>query len=104
MRSKAQQAATSPRALAQAAGEKHYFTGEPCSKGHVALRRVSNGSCVVCAREDCRERHSRFTKERKRERNAKYLERNGEAIRERRRARPAKTLNHPVGRSLRSRV
>lgn len=38
---------------ALAAGEKYYFTGKPCSKGHVAERytcSTSFGKCVICAR------------------------------------------------------
>ncbi len=33
---------------AKAAGDKTYFTGKPCRKGHIALRFVSTRSCVVC--------------------------------------------------------
>lgn len=36
------------RARAMAAGEKRYFTGKPCSHGHVAHRLCSNGMCIVC--------------------------------------------------------
>jgi len=32
-------------------GKKRYFTGEPCSKGHIAERFVSNGHCVECKKE-----------------------------------------------------
>lgn len=31
--------------------QKRYFTGEPCSKGHIAERFVSNGHCVECKKE-----------------------------------------------------
>ncbi|MBT6327143.1 MAG: hypothetical protein HOJ28_01085 [Candidatus Thioglobus sp.] len=31
--------------------QKRYFTGEPCSKGHVAERFISNGHCVECKKE-----------------------------------------------------
>lgn len=34
---------------AQARGDKRYFTGLPCSRGHVAERMTSNGTCVECA-------------------------------------------------------
>lgn len=39
-----------PRTLteARASGSKHYFTGKPCSKGHIALRRTANQNCVEC--------------------------------------------------------
>ena len=39
------------RTEAKLAGATHYFTGEPCIRGHVALRKVK-GSCVDCVRED----------------------------------------------------
>lgn len=39
------------RSEAKASGQSHYFTGKPCHKGHIALRRVKNQSCVDCNRE-----------------------------------------------------
>lgn len=33
---------------AKFAGSKFYFTGEPCNKGHIDKRYVSDGSCVSC--------------------------------------------------------
>lgn len=39
------------RKTAQATGATHYFTGLPCKRGHIALRRTK-GSCVACDRED----------------------------------------------------
>lgn len=39
------------RAEAKNLGAKHYFTGEPCKRGHVALRKAK-GSCVECVKED----------------------------------------------------
>jgi 5-methylcytosine-specific restriction endonuclease McrA len=41
------------RKEAAAAGLKHYFTGKPCHKGHVAPR-VLTGTCSECARESVR--------------------------------------------------
>lgn len=38
------------KARARARGLAFYFTGKPCSRGHVAERRVSNSTCVLCAR------------------------------------------------------
>lgn len=38
------------RAAAKAAGKKTYFTGAPCTKGHVAARYVAGGSCIECMR------------------------------------------------------
>ena len=40
-----------PRKDAQLAGQKRYFTGEPCLRGHVADRFVSTKACTVCANE-----------------------------------------------------
>ena len=37
------------RAAAKAQGAKHYFTGQPCKHGHVALRETK-GCCVECRR------------------------------------------------------
>jgi hypothetical protein len=36
------------RNLAIEHGEKRYFTGFPCIKGHIAPRHVVNGTCVEC--------------------------------------------------------
>lgn len=38
------------RAEAKLAGLKRYFTGDPCSRGHIAERQVSNKTCVDCGR------------------------------------------------------
>ena len=43
------------RADAKALGLKRYFTGEPCCKGHIAERRVSDHGCVACGREKARD-------------------------------------------------
>ena len=39
------------REVAKAQGLKRYFTGYPCSRGHVAERFVADGRCVQCKRE-----------------------------------------------------
>ena len=39
------------RAEAIAAGQKLYFTGTPCTRGHVSLRRAVSHSCCQCDRE-----------------------------------------------------
>jgi hypothetical protein len=39
------------RAHAIAEGATHYFTGSPCKRGHVALRKTK-GVCTACERED----------------------------------------------------
>lgn len=33
-------------------GSKRYFTGQPCSRGHVAERNVSSKGCLECAKEN----------------------------------------------------
>lgn len=38
------------RVMAKEQGLTRYFTGKPCSKGHIAPRLISNWSCVVCHR------------------------------------------------------
>lgn len=37
------------RTQAAAAGHKKYWTGRPCSKGHVSQRYVTSGVCCSCA-------------------------------------------------------
>ena len=39
------------RKAALAVGEKQYFTGKPCVKGHVANRRTKTGECLTCRAE-----------------------------------------------------
>jgi hypothetical protein len=39
------------RKEAKETGATHYYTGEPCSRGHVALRKTK-GSCTECLKED----------------------------------------------------
>ena len=39
---------------AQRLGLKRFFTGEPCSRGHIAQRQTSSGSCLVCHKDRMR--------------------------------------------------
>lgn len=39
---------SSLRQKAREAGEKYYFTGKPCPKGHVSKRSVAKGVCYEC--------------------------------------------------------
>jgi Autographiviridae endonuclease VII len=41
-----------PKTRSQAVTQqaKHYFTGEPCSKGHISLRHIT-GTCTKCQQE-----------------------------------------------------
>lgn len=40
-----------PRSIAQKLGLRRYFTGEPCSRGHVSERQTSTGQCRTCKSE-----------------------------------------------------
>lgn len=39
------------RAEALTSKYKHFFTGQPCFRGHISRRYVSNGACVDCLSE-----------------------------------------------------
>src|SRR6266404_2382903 len=39
----------STRAEARILGVRHYFTGKPCSRGHVAMRHLT-GTCAECGK------------------------------------------------------
>lgn len=43
-------------------GQKRYYTGRPCSKGHSAQRFTSTGGCVVCSKNYVKEYQSRLKK------------------------------------------
>lgn len=43
---------------AKAAGEKFFFTGNPCKRGHVEKRRASDRKCVACVLEKGREKYA----------------------------------------------
>lgn len=61
------------RAEAKIQGLKHYFTGKPCKRGHVAERRARNGMCAECNREQSRNfRAEPEFREREREHDRKY--------------------------------
>ncbi len=49
--------ATTP-AEAVAFGKSHYFTGNPCLRGHVVLRRAVNRMCVECAKENAAQKRA----------------------------------------------
>lgn len=36
------------RAQAKELGLKRYFTGKPCKRGHISLRRATSGQCIEC--------------------------------------------------------
>lgn len=80
------------RKEAKALGATHYFTGEPCSRGHVALRKTK-GACVECLKEDwTADNAKRALKPRTAAAKAagrRYYERNMELTKARARNRPA---------------
>ena len=80
------------RKEAQALGAKFYFTGEPCVRGHIALRKTK-GSCLECVKEDWVVDNER-RKEKPKTEAAKaagnrYYEKNRQAVIARASARPA---------------
>jgi 5-methylcytosine-specific restriction endonuclease McrA len=80
------------RKEAQALGEKFYFTGEPCVRGHIALRKTK-GACVECVKEDWAVDNERRKGKPKTTAavaaGRRYYEKNREAVIARAAARPA---------------
>ena len=74
------------RKEAKETGAKYYFTGEPCSRGHVALRKTK-GCCVDCMKEDWQkdnERRSLLPKsEASKAAGRRYYEKNKELVKAR---------------------
>ena len=70
---------------------KYYFTGKPCSRGHIALRKTK-GCCVDCMKEDWatdNERRKALPKSEAAKASGKrYYERNKEAVKARASSRP----------------
>jgi hypothetical protein len=79
------------REEAKRTGVKYYFTGKPCSRGHVALRKTK-GCCVECMKEDWvtdNERRKALPKsEASKAAGRRYYERNKDAVIARADARP----------------
>ena len=79
------------RADAKKLGEKYYFTGKACVRGHVALRKTK-GSCVECMKEDWAADNARRAEKPKSEASKaagrRYYERNKESVKARAAARP----------------
>ena len=80
------------RKEAQALGAKFYFTGEPCVRGHIALRKTK-GSCLECVKEDWAVDNERRKEKPKTEAakaaGKRYYEKNRQAVIARAAARPA---------------
>jgi len=80
------------RAEAKATGATHYFTGVPCTRGHIALRKTK-GVCVECMKEDWaidnEKRKDKPKSEAAKAAGKRYYQKNREAIIARAAARPA---------------
>ena len=79
------------RATAKTEGAQYYFTGKPCSRGHITLRKTK-GSCVDCMREDWaldnKKRSEKPKSEASKAAGKRYYEKNKEAVKARANARP----------------
>lgn len=79
------------RADAKSQGVKFYFTGQPCKRGHIALRKTK-GCCVECVKEDWildNEKHKGEPKsEAAKAAGKRYYEKNKEQVIARAQARP----------------
>jgi len=80
------------RKEAKEQGATHYFTGEPCKHGHIALRLIK-GTCVECRKIEwatSNERRAEYfkTSEVVKEAKRRYYERNRDAVIARAAARP----------------
>ena len=79
------------RATAKATGAKYYYTGKPCTRGHVALRKTK-GSCVECIKEDWAVDNAKRSEKPKSEAAKaaarRYYEKHKEAVKARANARP----------------
>ena len=84
------------RKEAQKLGIKYYFTGQPCIRGHVVLRKTK-GSCVECVREDWTKDNANRGKKPKSEASKaagkRYYEKNKEAVKARANARSKDEIN-----------
>lgn len=79
------------RKEAKESGAKYYYTGEPCSRGHIALRKTK-GVCVECMKEDWvtdnEKRKLKPKSEAAKEAAKRYYEKNRDAVIARAAARP----------------
>ena len=80
------------RKEAKDTGAKYYFTGEPCSRGHIALRKTK-GCCVECMKEDWAIDNAKRAEKPKSDAakaaGRRYYEKNKDAVKARSAARPA---------------
>jgi 5-methylcytosine-specific restriction endonuclease McrA len=84
------------RTEAKKTGATHYFTGQPCSRGHIALRKTK-GACVECVKEDWKidneKRKEKPKSEAAKAAAKRYYERNKEAVKARAISRPKEEVN-----------
>jgi len=84
------------RAEAKATGATHYFTGQPCTRGHIALRKTK-GSCVECMKEDWtldnEKRKAKPKSDAAKAAGRRYYEKNREAVKARANTRPKNETN-----------
>lgn len=78
-----------PLSVARERGFKHYFTGAPCTRGGIYLRRTSDKKCLCSACKAVKAAQGKRYHSRNRERDLelmrRYAERNAEKIKKRRR-------------------
>jgi 5-methylcytosine-specific restriction endonuclease McrA len=83
------------RKEAKETGNKYYFTGLPCTRGHIALRKTK-GACVECMKEDWaldnEKRKEKPKSEAAKAAGKRYYERNKEVVKARASARPAQEV------------
>jgi len=84
------------RSEAKKTGATHYFTGQPCNRGHIALRKTK-GTCIECMKEDWKidneKRKEKPKSEAAKEAGRRYYEKNKEAVKARANARPKEEVN-----------
>jgi 5-methylcytosine-specific restriction endonuclease McrA len=79
------------RKEAKETGSKYYYTGQPCVRGHIALRKTK-GACVECMKEDWALDNAKRAEKPKSEASKaagqRYYEKNKDAVKARANARP----------------
>lgn len=84
------------RKEAQQLGATHYHTGQPCSRGHIALRNL-RAACTECIKEDWKidneKRKEKPKSEASKAAGRRYYERNKETVKARAIARPKEEVN-----------
>jgi 5-methylcytosine-specific restriction endonuclease McrA len=79
------------RKEAKEIGSKYYYTGQPCVRGHIALRKTK-GACVECMKEDWALDNAKRAEKPKSEASKaagkRYYEKNKAAVKARANARP----------------